>query len=79
MDYSKTIAAAVVVPTVWLLFKRLKQSDIADIRGPDTSWTYILGTSVYLSNVFSRPDSPCRPSQVDTASRVWEYRKDVLR
>ena len=49
--YSRPIVAAVVVPAVWLLFKRLKQSDIADIRGPDTSWTYILGTSVYISNI----------------------------
>jgi hypothetical protein len=48
MDFSKTIVAVVVVPVIWLLFKKLKQSDVADIRGPDTSWSFLMGTTVYV-------------------------------
>ncbi|KAF9789640.1 cytochrome P450 [Thelephora terrestris] len=43
MEYSKTIVAVVVVPAIWLLFKKLKQSEVADIRGPDTSWSFLMG------------------------------------
>ncbi|KAF9789656.1 cytochrome P450 [Thelephora terrestris] len=46
MDYSKTVVVAVVVPAIWLLLKKLKRSDIADMHGPDTSdtsWSFILG------------------------------------
>jgi hypothetical protein len=48
MEYSKTIVAVVVVPAIWLLFKKLKQSEVADIRGLDTSWSFLMGTPVYV-------------------------------
>ena len=45
MDYTKVTVAAVAIPVAWLLFKKLRRSDIADIRGPDTSWSFLLGTT----------------------------------
>ena len=52
MDYTKSTVAAVAVFAVWLLFKKLKRSDIADIRGPDTSWSFILGMTILLPERF---------------------------
>jgi hypothetical protein len=54
MDYIKVTVAAVTIPAAWLLFKKLRRSDIADIRGPDTSWSFLLGTTKSRSWTLSR-------------------------
>ena len=45
MDYRTTIVAVVAIPTAWLVFKKLRGSDIADIPSPNTPWSFMLGTT----------------------------------
>ena len=48
MDYTKAAVAAAAIPVAWILFKKLRRSDIADIRGPDTSWSFLLGMTILV-------------------------------
>jgi hypothetical protein len=68
MDYTKVTVAAVAIPVAWLLFKKLRRSDIADIRGPDTSWSFLLGMT--KSRLWTLPRRSDRP--VGHLKLLWQ-------